>query len=140
MLGFVIDASATLPWRFEDEATPWTESLLDRIEGGEEVLVPAHWPLEVANTLLVGRRRGRVTSQQVTEFIDDLAALPIRLEAPPGPAQWRPVLALAERYHLTAYDAAYLELVQRTGLPLATLDGDLRKAAQAEGAALVAQP
>jgi hypothetical protein len=63
MPSFVIDASATLPWRFEDEATPWTESLLDRIQSGEEVLVPAHWPLEVANTLLVGRRRGRVTSQ-----------------------------------------------------------------------------
>jgi predicted nucleic acid-binding protein len=140
MPSFVIDASATLPWRFEDEATPWTESLLDRIEGGEEVLVPTHWPLEVANTLLVGRRRGRITSQQLTEFIDDLAALPIRLEMPPAPAHWRPILALAEQYRLTAYDAAYLELVQRTGLPLATLDGDLRKAAQAEGASLVAQP
>lgn len=137
MPSFVIDASATLPWRFEDEAAPWTESLLDRIEGGEEVLVPAHWPLEVLNTLLMGRRRGRVTSQQITEFIEDLAGLPIRLEAASGPAQWRPIRALAEHYRLTAYDAAYLELVQRTGLPLATLDGDLRKAALAEGVALV---
>jgi len=126
--------------RFEDEATPWTESLLDRIEGGEEVLVPAHWPLEVANTLLVGRRRGRVTSQQVIEFIGDLVALPIRLESPPGPAQWDPILASAEQYRLTAYDAAYLELVQRTGLSLATLDGDLRKSALAQGVRLVEQP
>jgi hypothetical protein len=60
-MAFVIDASATLPWRFEDEATPWTEALLDRIEGGEEVVVPAHWPLEVMNGLLMAVRRGRIT-------------------------------------------------------------------------------
>ena len=90
--------------------------------------------------LLIGRRRGRITSQQLTEFIGDLAALPIRLEPPPNPVQWPAIVTLAERYRLTAYDAAYLELAQRVGLPLATLDGDLRKAAQAEGAALVAQP
>jgi hypothetical protein len=88
MPGFVIDASATLPWRFEDEATPWTEALLERVEGGEEVRVPAHWPLEVTNTLLMARRSGRVTADQVTEFIEDLAALPIRIEPPSDPAQW----------------------------------------------------
>ena len=140
MPSFVIDASATLPWRFEDEATPWTEALLDRIESGEEVLVPAHWPVEVVNTLLIGRRRGRITSQQLTEFIGDLAVLPIRLEPSPNPVQWPAIVTLAEQYRLTAYDAVYLELAQRVGLPLATLDGDLRRAAQAEGAALVAQP
>lgn len=137
MSGFVPDASATLPWRFEDEATPWTEALLGRIQGGEEVLVPAHWPLEVANALLVARRRKRVTTEQISEFIEDLDALPIRLEPPSGPAQWPTILALAEQYRLTAYDAAYLELAQRTGLPLATLDGDLRKAALAASVALV---
>lgn len=139
MAGFVIDASATLPWRFEDEATPWTEALLDRVEGGEEVRVPAHWPLEIANTLLVARRRGRVTSAQVSEFVDDLASLPIRIEPPSAPAEWPAILALAEKYRLTAYDAAYLELVERTGLPLATLDRELRQAAEAEGVPLVAQ-
>jgi predicted nucleic acid-binding protein len=137
MPGFVADASATLPWRFEDEATPWTEALLDRILQGDEVRVPAHWPLEVANALLIGRRRGRVTSGQISEFIEDLATLPIRLEPPTAPSQWPTILALAEQHRLTAYDAAYLELVQRTGLPLATLDSDLRKAAQAEGVLLV---
>src|SRR5438105_1545562 len=94
---FVLDASVTLPWRFEDEATPWTEGLLDRIEGGEEVRVPSHWPLEVANALLVARRRGRVSAEQVSEFIEDLAALPIRLEPPSGPAQWPTILALADQ-------------------------------------------
>jgi predicted nucleic acid-binding protein len=128
MPGFVPDASATLPWRFENEATPWTEALLDRIQSGEEVLVPAHWPLEVANALLIARRRGRVTSEQISEFVEDLAALPIRFKPPAGPERWSAILALAERHRLTAYDAAYLELVQRMELPLATLDDDLRKA------------
>ena len=137
MPGFVPDASATLPWRFEDEATPWTEGLLDRIPGGEAVHVPAHWPLEVVNALLMALRRGRVTADQISEFIDDLAGLPILLEAPRGPTEWRTVLALAEKHRLTAYDAAYLDLTLRTGLPLASLDRDLLKAAKAEGVALV---
>jgi predicted nucleic acid-binding protein len=137
MSGFVPDASATLPWRFEDEATPWTEALLDRIEGGEEVLVPAHWPLEVVNGLLVARRRGRINAAQIQEFIEDLAALPIQIEAPSRPADWPAILALAEQHRLTAYDAAYLEMAKRKALPLATLDEDLRKAAEAEGLALV---
>jgi predicted nucleic acid-binding protein len=99
--------------------------------------VPAHWPLEVANALLMACRRGRITVGQISEFIEDLAALPIRLEPPRSPSQWSAILALAQQHRLTAYDAAYLELVQRTGLPLATLDHDLQKAAKAEGAALV---
>src|SRR5713226_1866234 len=82
-------AQASLP------VCPWTEALLEGVEGGEDVLVPAHWPLEVANALLVARRRGRVTAEQVSEFIGDLAALPIRLEPPSGPAQWPAILALA---------------------------------------------
>jgi predicted nucleic acid-binding protein len=139
MPSFVLDASATLPWRFEDEATPWTEALLDRLQSGQEVLVPAHWPPEVANALQIARRRRRITTEQISEFIEDLAALNIRLEPPKGPEQWPTILVLAEKHRLTAYDAAYLELVLRTGLPLATLDDDLRKAAQAEGAALVQQ-
>lgn len=137
MPGFVADASATLPWRFEDEATPWTEALLSRLLNGEEVLVPAHWPLEIMNALLIARRRGRVTAEHILEFADDLAALPIRIEPPTSPIHWPTIMDRAERYRLTAYDAAYLELAQRTGLALATLDGDLRKAALAASVALV---
>jgi predicted nucleic acid-binding protein len=136
-MGFVIDASATLPWRFADESTPWSEALLDRVEAGEEVLVPAHWPLKVLNGLLVARRKGRVTDAQVSEFIEDLAALPIRVVPVAAPAQWPAILSLAQQHRLTAYDAVYLDLAQRTGLSLATLDGDLRKAAVAAGGELV---
>lgn len=137
MSGFVADASATLPCRFEDEATSWTEALLDRVQSGEAVLVPAHWPLEVVNALLIAGRPKRVTAEQVSELIEDLSALHIRIESPSDPAEWPAILALAEQYRLTAYDAVYLELAQRTGLPLATLDGDLRKAALAASVALV---
>jgi predicted nucleic acid-binding protein len=136
-MAFIIDASATLPWRFADEATPWTEGLLDRIEAGEEVLVPAHWSLEIVNALLVAQRKRRLTDAQVSEFLEDLAALPIRAVPVAMPAQWFDILNLAKQHHLTAYDAAYLELAQRAALPLATLDADLRKAAVAIGAALV---
>ena len=137
MAGFVLDASVTLPWRFEDEATPWTELLLSRLEQGEEALVPAHWSLEVANSLLVAQRRKRVTVEQIREFLDDLAALSIRIDPARRPDEWPAVLALAEYHHLTVYDAAYLELAQRTRFPLATLDGDLRKAARIENVALL---
>jgi predicted nucleic acid-binding protein len=136
MAGFVADASATLPWCFAEEATAATEALLDRVQRGEEVLVPAHWPTEVMNGLLMAVRRGRIDHARVARFARALAALPIRIQPPPAPAAWDPVIDVAFDYQLTVYDAAYLELARRTGLPLATLDGDLRKAAPAAGVAL----
>lgn len=137
MPGFVADASAVLPWRFADEATHWSEALLERVQSGEEVRGPAHWPIEVANALLVAQRRGRVTADKIGEFIEDLGDLPIRLEPPNEPARWHTLIALAEQHRLTAYDAAYLELAGRVHLPLATLDGDLRRAALTAGILLV---
>ena len=137
MPGFILDASVTLPWRFEDEATVWTEALLNRVARGEEVIVPAHWALEVANGLLTALRRGRVTAWQVREFCEDLAAFPIRVERAYVPEQWSAIISLAERHGLTVYDASYLELSQRYSLPLATLDRDLRKAARAASVPLV---
>jgi predicted nucleic acid-binding protein len=137
MPGFVIDASATLPWCFAEEATPWTEGLLDRLQGGEEVRVPAHWPIEVMNGLIMAVRRKRIDLDRVARFAGDLAALPIRIEPPHEPAAWNDVVQVATKHNLTIYDAAYLELAERIGLPLATLDGDLRKAARAKGSPLM---
>jgi len=93
--------------------------------------------MEVANGLLMAARRGRVTEQQVSDFVEDLASLPIRIEPASAPAEWSVVLDLAQRHRLTAYDAAYLELAMRTQTPLATLDGDLLRAAVAEQVQLV---
>ena len=137
MPGFVLDASATLPWCFADEATQWTEGLPDRLQAGEEVRVPAHCPIEVMNGLLMAVGRKRVDLDRVARFAGDLAALPIRIEPPHEPNAWIAVIQVAAKHNLTIYDAAYIELARGIGSPLATLDRDLRKAARAEGALLV---
>jgi len=136
-LSFVADASASLPWAFEDEATPWSESLLNRVQAGEEIFVPSHWPLEIVNTLLMARRRGRITATQVQEFIQDLNSFPLKIHPPNAPVQWPAILAIADQHRLTAYDAAYLILAKQVNLPLATLDKDLAAAAKAEGVQLL---
>jgi predicted nucleic acid-binding protein len=82
-------------------------------------------------------RRGRIDPERITRFARDLAALPIRIEPPLTPTAWDAVIRVATEYQLTVYDAAYLELAKRTSLPLASLDGDLRKAALAAGVALL---
>jgi predicted nucleic acid-binding protein len=110
MPGFVTDASATLPWCFADETTPWTEALLDRLEGGEEVLVPANWPTEVMNGHVVAVRRNRIDVERAARFAADLSSLAIRIEAPHAPATWMAVIEVAIKHHLTVYDAAYLAL------------------------------
>lgn len=139
MPSFIADASVTLPWCFDDEATAWTDSLLDRLLRGDRIVVPAHWPTEVSNGLLMGLRRKRIQPGRPEQFWDDLAALPIDVEAPLTSVQAKEVLAVCMRHGLTVYDAAYLELAKRKGLPLATQDADLLNASQREGVLLVPQ-
>ena len=137
MARLVPDASATLTWCFEDEATPWTDALLAKLRAGDEAIVPAHWPAEVANALLIAVRRGRISREKANRFFLDLRALPIHIDPESSETVFDQVFKLAEKYSLTVYDAAYLELAIREGLPLATLDHDLRKAARASGVPLV---
>lgn len=136
MAAFVIDASTTLPWCFADEATEKTNALLARLRGGDEAIVPAHWPAEVANALLIAVRRRRISRQDATQFIEDLEVLPIRVDSTTKYLLRTRIFPLAEQHNLTVYDAAYLELAIREGLPLATLDDELRKAARAAGVVL----
>jgi len=137
MPAFVADASAALAWCFEDEATAWTDSLLDRLRTGDRIIVPAHWPAEISNGMLVALRKKRIQPSRPELFWDALALLPIAVEPPLFPLQAKAVLALSARHGLTVYDAIYLELATRKGLPLATLDADLAKAASVEGISLV---
>ena len=137
MAVFVVDASVALAWCFEDEATDWTEEFLERLRRGDRIIVPAHWGAEVANALLMGARRTRIKPEQPRLLWDELWLLPIDAEPALTAARGKEVLALGEKHGLTVYDAAYLELAHRNGFPLATLDGDLRKAAQAEGVPLL---
>ena len=130
---FVVDASVALSWCFEDEASGWTDGLLDSLRQGDRIVVPAHWPTEILNGLLVASRRKRIKEGQPALYWGELARLPIEVEAALTADQAKIVLALAEKRSLTIYDAAYLELAHRRQLPIATLDTVLRKAAQAEG-------
>jgi predicted nucleic acid-binding protein len=137
---FVSDASVTLSWCFEDEATPWTDGLLDRLRSGDQILVPAHWPTEISNGLLMALRRKRIQPDRPALFWDELAILPVEVEPPLLPEQAKAVLLLSEQHGLTAYDAAYLELAKRKGLPLATLDSALLRTAPLENVILIVRP
>jgi predicted nucleic acid-binding protein len=134
---FVVDASVTLAWCFEDEATTWTDGLLDRLRIGERIVVPAHWPAEFSNGMLMALRRRRIQPDRPALFWDELAVLPIEVESPLSPTRAKAVLALSLQYGLTVYDAAYLELAQRWGIPLATLDSALLKIAPLERVKLI---
>ena len=131
---FVVDASVTLAWCFEDEATPQTEAILDRLSD-DAAVVPSLWELEVSNVLLAGERRGRLTESQSARFVALLAQLPILVYT--ASVDMGAVLAAGRHNALTAYDAAYLVLAEREGVPLATLDARLRAAAHAVGVAVI---
>jgi predicted nucleic acid-binding protein len=125
----VLDASTVLAWAFADEAGN-PDAVIDYVEANG-AQVPAHWILEVTNTLLVGERRSRLKSGQKHQFLSELASLPIRVDLETPIRGWDAIPALAERYRLTSYDAAYVELALRLDAPLATLDQDLARAARA---------
>jgi predicted nucleic acid-binding protein len=130
-----VDASVTSAWCFEDEATPSTDGVLEAVVR-RGARVPALWLSEMANVLTSAERRGRVDSEQVSHFLEALMALPIEIDHP-EPAFLVTALARISRdERLTAYDAAYLELALRSGLPLATRDGALKAAAERLGVAL----
>ena len=119
----VLDTSITMAWCFSDEVTPFTEELLIWCSAGSPVHVASIWPLEVINVLLNAQRKGRVTQQEVEEFVRLLLLLPIRVEAVlPGQAFYD-TRTLAQAHKLTSYDAAYLELAIRRHLPLAWIFG-----------------
>ena len=128
----VLDASVTLSWAFEDEASEYTEAALE-VTSREGALVPALWPLEVANGLLVAERRGRLTEADTVAFLSLLRQLPIEVEPEMPDEVFGEVLALARAYGLSLYDAAYLHAAMRYALPLATRDESLREAARRVG-------
>jgi predicted nucleic acid-binding protein len=127
-LPLVIDASVVLAWYFEDEVSEYADRALDRVvaEGG---LASAVWPLEIANGLLVAERRDRVSADEATHIASLAQDLPITIHEAAAAVALGPVMDLARSYNLSSYDASYLELAMREGLPLATQDERLRAAA-----------
>ncbi len=136
-MNFVLDASVTLAWCFEDEGGEYAERVLGALQSSEAVAASI-WPLEVANGLAVAERRGRLDAAAAARFMELVVALPIAVDPASRACGMRAAHRLARACGLSAYDAAYLELALRHGIPLATLDARLREAAAAEGAQIFA--
>lgn len=136
MSGFVLDVSVTMAWCFQDEASSATWAILDRLQD-EGAVVPALWPFEVANVLLIAERRKRTTAAQAGAFIEQLLRLPVRIEEQTMPRILHETYGLGRSSALTAYDASYLELAIRSRLPLATTDRALTAAAKEAGVAVL---
>jgi predicted nucleic acid-binding protein len=134
MRPFVVDASMTLSWCFDDESTPYSRAVLSALQSTYAV-VPALWPFEIANALALAERRKRITSEGIADFLETLRHLPIHVERREALWVWQATIALAREHRLTAYDAAYLDLARRDQLSLATLDDDLQAAGLAVGVA-----
>ena len=94
--------------------------------------MPTLWQLELANVLKTACTRGKLDLDTARQILDALGRLPIEIDTSPAPGQ-RQLFELAMRYQLSSYDAAYLELAMRHGLPIATQDLHLKEAAMAAG-------
>jgi predicted nucleic acid-binding protein len=121
---FVIDNSVVMTWCFKDENRRYSDFILNKLEIAT-ALVPSIWPLEVTNVLLVAERRKRISEADSTRFIALLSELPISVDQEPPERMIKEIFALARKHNLSSYDASYLDLAMRKGLPLATLDKNL---------------
>lgn len=126
---FVVGNSVVMAWCFRDESSRYADDVLESLDGGEAV-VPAVWPLEVGNVLAMAERRGRLQPEEIPRILAMLAALPITVEQESSERILTEILVLARERQLTTYDASYLDLALRLGLPIATADAALVKAAQ----------
>ncbi len=126
---FVLDASLALTWHFEDESSDASEQAFVRaLEEG--VAVPEHWFLEIANGVAKGERRARSTPAASVGFLDQLGMLDKLVDPIDAGAVLTTWLSLARVHRISIYDAGYLELAERRGLPLATFDVPLARAAR----------
>jgi len=133
---FVLDCSVALSWCFPDETDGYAESVLELLREAKG-LAPAIWPLEMANALLVAQRRKRISQADATQFLSLVRSLPISVDGDTSDAAIDRVMSLARACELSSYDASYLELALRAGVPIATLDSKLTTAARNHGAPLV---
>lgn len=130
---WVVDASVAVAWVHPGQATPETDSLLVAVGDGAVVVVPALWPLEVANALLVLERRGKLTAAERVNALGCLQGLAFEVDSEMAGLALTRLSQLATDEKLSVYDAAYLELALRLKLPLACKDGPLREAARRQG-------
>ena len=129
----VLDASLTISWCLKDEPLKLIEAILDSFAVGTTAIVPSLWIWEVNNALLIAQRRGKLNNIQRHQEISFLKKLPIDIDEDAHQQAWSETTNLAQKHDLTVYDASYLELAVRQGLPLGSLDRNLRKAAKKIG-------
>ena len=133
---FVADASVAVGWVHPSQATPEASAMLDAIADGTTLVVPALWPLEVANALTVLRRRAKLTEKERQAALGWMRGLRVQVDHEMALLAFSTLAELAANHGLSVYDAAYLEVAQRRSLPLGCKDGPLRKAAMAAGVEL----
>ncbi|PWB76788.1 MAG: VapC toxin family PIN domain ribonuclease [Candidatus Methylomirabilota bacterium] len=126
---FVVDTSVVMAWCFQDAGNRYADTVLESLETGE-AFVPAIWPLEVGNVLLVAERKKRLSEASLVRFLALLRNLPITVEQETPDRMLTEIVSLARTHHLSTYDASYLDLAMRLGLPIATQDTQLAKAAK----------
>jgi len=131
-MAFVLDSSVVLAWILPDEQYVQVDEIASRLET-EAAIVPAIWPLEIHNALLVAERRDRIEPEQVESALRAVTALAIHVDHDVSLESAGRAFVLARALKLSAYDASYLELAGREGVPVATVDRRLREACQASG-------
>ena len=125
---FVVDNSVVMSWCFKDETNNYADKVLDRL-AESPAIVPSIWPLEVVNVLLVAERQKRLSESDSIRFLTILSQLPIVVEYE-RPEMMKDLLALARSNNLSSYDASYLDLAIRKGIPIATQNNRLIEAAR----------
>ncbi|HEC11865.1 MAG TPA: PIN domain-containing protein [Acidiferrobacteraceae bacterium] len=132
MTGFVMDNSVAMRWLLESKKASdqkYAETVLTSLSQ-TGAIVPNLWHLEASNVLLGAEKRREISASEVEQFITQLENLPIRVDPFTSHQSFNRTLALSRIHKLSSYDGAYLELAIREGLPLATLDKNLTKAAK----------
>ena len=138
---FVLDNSVAMRWLLKDgsaERLAYADKVLGLLmHDSAQAIVPGVWPLEVANVIVKAQAKGLVSEARAAVFIGLLGDMGISVDTRTAERAMGDTLQLARRYQLSSYDASYLELALREGLPLATLDADLHSAMLQTGGAVV---
>jgi predicted nucleic acid-binding protein len=128
-VSWVIDSSIGIAWIHPHQATSETDNLLEQVDAGATIVVPSLWYLEMANSLLLLQRRKRITPDERKTALETLSAMVFTVDEGSSLTAFNKMSGLAEKYNLTIYDAAYLEVALRRKLPLASRDDALSRAA-----------
>jgi len=135
---FVLDASVALRWFLDHPVPPYARRIEQHLLRGDRAIVPALWHLEMASALAVAERRSVLTPSDVDQAlagVEQVVAHAVDTDREVVSA--KQALTNARTFHLSAYDAVYLDLARQQRLPLATLDDRLRAAASKAGVDLL---